>query len=406
MTFTVYLAKEAITPAVIAQFPHNCMKRAMSDLVAKFQSLSIAAPALSKEQSAFSTQWQSVLQAGQVEQQLDQLNLFLRDNTFLVATLQPTETDVQLFEAVLPLSKQLVASTKDTKDVYAKYRHVFRWVDYLQQLLQVPGADQLALNHDLELPHEVVEKKKKGEAAKKDDAKKDDGKKGKKADGKKADGEQKQRGKPDEETLKRLREEAKAKKAAKKAAKAAEEAAKGKDGNAAPELPSPSVVDFRVGFIQKAIKHPNADSLYVSTIDVGDEEGPRTVCSGLVAHFPLEAMQERYVVVVCNLKPVNMRSIKSTAMVLCGSDDDHVEFVEPPAGSKAGDKVFFEGLGAEEPLKQLNPKKKIWEALQPHFSTNDALEVVYKNDDGSALKLTNANGDSFKVASIKNANVR
>ncbi|CAB4256687.1 similar to Saccharomyces cerevisiae YGL105W ARC1 Protein that binds tRNA and methionyl- and glutamyl-tRNA synthetases (Mes1p and Gus1p) [Maudiozyma barnettii] len=382
----------------------------MSDLITKFKTLSISSPALSREQNAFNTQWQSVLKSGQVEQQLDQMNLFLRDNTFLVSTLQPTETDVEVFEAVLPLSKQLVSSTKDVKDVYAKYRHVFRWVDYLQNLLAVPSGDQLTLNHDLELPREIIEKKKKsdGKAA---DAKADAGvKDAKKADKKATDGEQKQRGKPDEETLKKLREEAKAKKAAKKAAKAQEEAAKGKDGaaaaGAAGELPAPSVVDFRVGFIQEAVKHPNADSLYVSTIDVGDEEGPRTVCSGLVKHFPLEAMQQRYVVVVCNLKPVNMRSIKSTAMVLCGSDEEHVEFVEPPAGSVAGDKVFFEGFGAEEPLKQLNPKKKIWEALQPHFSTNGALEVVFKKEDGSALKLTNAKGESFKVASIQNANVR
>lgn len=69
-------------------------------------------------------------------------------------------------------------------------------------------------------------------------------------------------------------------------------------------------------------------------------------------------MQERYVVVVCNLKPVNMRGIKSTAMVLCGSNDDKVEFVEPPKDSKAGDKVFFEGFGDEAPMKQLNPKRR------------------------------------------------
>lgn len=377
----------------------------MSELITKFKALSIAVPALTKEQSAYVTQWQSVLKTGSIEQNLDQINLFLRDNTFLADTLQPTETDVALFEAVLPLSKQLVGSTKDVKDIYGKYRHVFRWVDYLQNLLGVPSGEQLTLNHDLELPREIIEKKKKVAAGAADGkAPATNDKKNKK---KAADGEEKPRGKPDEETLKRLREEAKAKKAAKKAAKA-QETAKGNDGNAsaAADVHAPSVIDFRVGFIQKAVKHPNADSLYVSTIDVGDEEGPRTVCSGLVKHFPLEAMQERYVVVVCNLKPVNMRSIKSTAMVLCGSDEEHVEFVEPPAGSKAGDKVFFEGYGAEEPLKQLNPKKKIWEALQPHFSTNDSLEVIFKKDDGSNLKLTNSKGEPFKVASIKNANVR
>ncbi|CAL9728317.1 tRNA-aminoacylation cofactor Arc1p [Monosporozyma unispora] len=374
----------------------------MSELITKFQSLTIAKQTvtLSKEQLALSSQWDSVLKSGQVEQNLDKLNLSLRDSTFLVATLQPTVTDVSMFEVVFPLAKQLVSSTKDIKEVYAKYRHVFRWVDFLQQLLDVPTANQLILNYDLELPREIIEKKKKGEEkGKAAPAAATPAKKG-------GDKQQQPKGKPDEETLKRLREEAKAKKAAKKAANAAKQAEADKK---AAEPPKPSVIDFRVGFIQKAIKHPDADSLYVSTIDVGDEEGPRTVCSGLVKHFPLEAMQERYVVVVCNLKPVNMRGIKSTAMVLCGSNDTKVEFVEPPAGSKAGDKVFFEGFGADEPLKQLNPKKKIWEALQPHFTTNQDLEVIFKDEENKEkpiLKLTNAKGESFKVATLVDAQVR
>lgn len=377
----------------------------MSDLITKFQALSIAknVVALSREQLAQAAQWESILKTGQIEKNLDQINLSLRDNAFLNATATPTATDVHIFEAVFPLAKQLVSSTKDVKETYAKYRHILRWVDFLQRLLTVPSDEQLVLNHDLELPREIIEKKKKATEGADKNGKKEAAPA--KKEGKESAAKQ-PKGKPDEETLKRLREEAKAKKAAKKAANAAKEANQPKKEA---EKPVPSVIDFRVGFIQKAIKHPDADSLYVSTIDVGDEEGPRTVCSGLVKHFPLEAMQERYVVVVCNLKPVNMRGIKSTAMVLCGSTDEKVEFVEPPAGSKAGDKVFFEGYGKDEPLKQLNPKKKIWEALQPHFTTNSNLEVIFKDEENKekpVLKLTNANGDSFKVATIENAQVR
>ncbi|AJS23730.1 Arc1p [Saccharomyces cerevisiae YJM1355] len=376
----------------------------MSDLVTKFESLIISKYPVSftKEQSAQAAQWESVLKSGQIQPHLDQLNLVLRDNTFIVSTLYPTSTDVHVFEVALPLIKDLVASSKDVKSTYTTYRHILRWIDYMQNLLEVSSTDKLEINHDLDLPHEVIEKKKKAPAGGAADAaakaEEDVSKKAKKQDH--------PRGKPDEETLKKLREEAKAKKAAKKAANAKQQQ---EQQNKAPEKPKPSAIDFRVGFIQKAIKHPDADSLYVSTIDVGDEEGPRTVCSGLVKHFPLDAMQERYVVVVCNLKPVNMRGIKSTAMVLCGSNDDKVEFVEPPKDSKAGDKVFFEGFGDEAPMKQLNPKKKIWEHLQPHFTTNDGLEVIFKDEeekDHPVRKLTNAKGESFKVASIANAQVR
>lgn len=389
---------------IICMLKWLTVKRSMSDLVAKFKGLSVAdsTAQLSREQSALVAQWESILKTGQLQANLNNLNLQLRDNSFIAATSQPTVHDVELFEATLPVIKELVSSSKDIKGALGSYRHIIRWVDYLQALLQLSKDQTLEFDRNIELPREVIEKPKKKDDAKKDDGKKDD----KKDDKKKAnDGDKKQRGKPDEETLKKLREEAKAKKAAKKAAQAQQQ-----KETKAPEKVLPSVIDFRVGFIQKAIKHPDADSLYVSTIDVGDEEGPRTVCSGLVKHFPLEAMQERYVVAVCNLKPVNMRGVKSTAMVLCGSNaEDKVEFVEPPKGSKAGDKVFFEGFGAEDPLKQLNPKKKLWEQLQPHFSTNENLEVIFKDEEDKehpVRKLTNAKGEEFKVATIVNANVR
>jgi len=167
---------------------------------------------------------------------------------------------------------------------------------------------------------------------------------------------------------------------------------------------SPALIDLRVGHILRAIAHPNADSLYVSTIAMGDAEGAehtqvdeetgkvvRTVCSGLNGLVPLKEMQNRKVIVVANLKPVNMRSIKSAAMVLAASPkqpegaDPHaadrvVELVSPPENAEAGDKVFFEGFPYGEgkgPEKQLNPKKKQWEAIQPGFYTSDDLVVGF-----------------------------
>ena len=53
---------------------------------------------------------------------------------------------------------------------------------------------------------------------------------------------------------------------------------------------SVSRLDIPVGLIKKVQKHPDADSLYVEEIDVG-EESPRTIVSGLVKYIPLEEMQ-------------------------------------------------------------------------------------------------------------------
>ena len=70
-----------------------------------------------------------------------------------------------------------------------------------------------------------------------------------------------------------------------------------------------SRLDMRIGRIQKAWKHPDADGLYVEEgeavmnwqtpdsihscflVDVGEEGKIRTVCSGLVSHVPLDEMQ-------------------------------------------------------------------------------------------------------------------
>lgn len=67
-----------------------------------------------------------------------------------------------------------------------------------------------------------------------------------------------------------------------------------------------------------AWQHPDADSLYVEKIDVGEPE-PRTVVSGLVQFVPKEQLQDRLVVLLCNLKPQKMRGVESQGMVLCAS---------------------------------------------------------------------------------------
>ncbi|KAH8728737.1 hypothetical protein GQ44DRAFT_608589 [Phaeosphaeriaceae sp. PMI808] len=173
---------------------------------------------------------------------------------------------------------------------------------------------------------------------------------------------------------------------------------------------SPALIDLRVGHILKAETHPNADSLFVSTIACGDAPGTdntseyegqvvRTVCSGLNGLIPLAEMQNRKIVAVCNLKPVTMRGVKSCAMVLAASpkvaegEDAHkgpVELVSPPEGAKTGERIYFEGWEGE-PEGVLNPKKKIWESIQPGFTTTDGLEVGF--DVGAVPQLAGEGAD-------------
>jgi methionine--tRNA ligase beta chain len=80
---------------------------------------------------------------------------------------------------------------------------------------------------------------------------------------------------------------------------------------------------MKVGKIIKCEKHPDADALYLEEIECGEEK-PRQVISGLVKFVPLEEMQNRMVVILCNLKPAKMRGILSEAMVMCASTPDKV----------------------------------------------------------------------------------
>ncbi|PKA57861.1 putative methionine--tRNA ligase [Apostasia shenzhenica] len=161
-----------------------------------------------------------------------------------------------------------------------------------------------------------------------------------------------------------------------------------------------SRLDIRVGLIMKVQKHPDADSLYMEEIDVG-EESTRTVVSGLVKHIPLEEMQNRKVCVLCNLKPATMRGIKSHAMVMAASNADNskVELVDPPASALVGERITFPGYSGE-PDVLLNAKSKLWEKLQVDLHTDAELIARYKD----APFTTNAG--ICKVLSIASGIIR
>lgn len=170
--------------------------------------------------------------------------------------------------------------------------------------------------------------------------------------------------------------------------------------NAPQELPvDVGRLDMRVGKIIEVGRHPDADSLYLEKIDCG-EPLPRTVVSGLVKFVPLEEMQNRLVVVLCNLKPAKMRGVTSEAMVMCASTPDKVEILSPPSGAVPGDLVHCEGY-TRQPDAQLNPKKKIFEICAPDLKTNDELVACYKS---SALHVPGKG--NIVAQTLKNVNVK
>ncbi|XP_010524472.1 PREDICTED: tyrosine--tRNA ligase, cytoplasmic-like [Tarenaya hassleriana] len=166
-----------------------------------------------------------------------------------------------------------------------------------------------------------------------------------------------------------------------------------------------NLLEIRVGKVVKAWRHEEADSLYVEEVDVGEAE-PRIICSGLVKYVPLDLLQDAAVVVLANLKPRNMRGVKSFGMLLAASDAAHenVELLVPPEGSSPGDRIWF---GIEDDLRQLPEpakpnqvqKKKIWELVQPHLKTDVSGIAMLKEH----LMRTSAGVVTSK--SLKNANI-
>ncbi|EGZ07792.1 hypothetical protein PHYSODRAFT_250104 [Phytophthora sojae] len=148
-------------------------------------------------------------------------------------------------------------------------------------------------------------------------------------------------------------------------------AAKAKPAKAKPEkvaTPLFASLDIRVGVISKVWKHPESEKLYCEEIDIGEEE-PKQIASGLQPFYSLEEMQNRKVLVLLNLKPAKLGGFKSHGMVLCACDEAHenVQFVEPPADAKVGERVTVK-------------KQKVLEKVSPDFLTDDKCVATYKGE--------------------------
>ncbi|KAL8877837.1 MAG: hypothetical protein Q9198_004227 [Flavoplaca austrocitrina] len=372
-------------------------------------------------------------------ERLGSLNIHLSTRTTLLGS-KPSIADIALYYRLAPAVKLWSA---DERTGEHGYHHIMRFVDFVQNAplfgLSVKEEDRVAIDHnDIKFVHKPLDAKEEKERKKKE-----------KAAAAAGDGQTSLPvGKAKDEAGAKLSKKEKAQEAAKNAGEKVKGAVMGdnppqskkekKEKQPAKETPlSPCLIDLRVGHILKAVNHPNADSLYVSTIACGDPPGTdntseyegqivRTVCSGLNGLVPLEEMQGRKIIAVCNLKPVTMRGVKSAAMVLAasprlkeGEEDDHkgpCELVSPPEDAKAGERVNFEGW-AGEPDGVLNPKKKVWETLQPGFTTTEALEVSFdigavpqlqegETAGKSTGKLVTSSGGTCTVKSLKNAEVR
>ncbi len=84
-------------------------------------------------------------------------------------------------------------------------------------------------------------------------------------------------------------------------------------------------IDFRVGLIEKAEKHPKADKLLVFQIKMGTER--RQIISGVAEDFTPEELVGKKVLIVANLKPRKLRGLESKGMIMFAENGDRCEIM-------------------------------------------------------------------------------
>ena len=86
-------------------------------------------------------------------------------------------------------------------------------------------------------------------------------------------------------------------------------------------------VELKIATIKEAKPHPNADKLYVVTVDINGVA--RQVVAGIRLFYSEESLVGKQVVVVENLTPAVIRGVESQGMILAASDESGISVVSP-----------------------------------------------------------------------------
>jgi methionine--tRNA ligase beta chain len=85
--------------------------------------------------------------------------------------------------------------------------------------------------------------------------------------------------------------------------------------------------ELKIATIKDVQPHPNADKLYVVTVDAGGVT--KQIVAGIRLYYTPEALIGRQVVLVDNLEPAVIRGVESHGMLLAASDEKGISVVSP-----------------------------------------------------------------------------
>lgn len=96
-------------------------------------------------------------------------------------------------------------------------------------------------------------------------------------------------------------------------------------------------IELRVAEIKEITEHPNADRLYIITVDLGDRT--KQIVAGIRNFYQKEGLVGKQVVVVDNLEPAVLRGVESQGMLLAASDEAGIVIISPEKKVKLGSVV-------------------------------------------------------------------
>jgi len=97
-------------------------------------------------------------------------------------------------------------------------------------------------------------------------------------------------------------------------------------------------LDIRIAKIVKVEDHPNADRLYVVTVEAGDKN-TKQVVAGIKQYYDKKDLLNKNIVLLSNLEPAVIRGIRSEGMLLAAKDENGLSVLVPEKDIKIGSGV-------------------------------------------------------------------
>lgn len=97
-------------------------------------------------------------------------------------------------------------------------------------------------------------------------------------------------------------------------------------------------IELKIANIVDVKPHPNADKLYILTVDLGTSK--KDLVAGLKEMYKLEELLGKQVVIVNNLEPAVIRGVKSEGMLLAAQDDKSISILTTDKNVAVGSSVL------------------------------------------------------------------